>query len=47
MGDNWVGYHAGEENVPYSCDTCHTTGYSPEGNQDDLPGMVRTWSEGG
>jgi Zn finger protein HypA/HybF involved in hydrogenase expression len=47
MGDNWVGYHAGEENKPYDCGPCHTTGYSPEGNQDGLPGMVGTWSEGG
>jgi hypothetical protein len=43
----WVGYHAGEENKPYDCGTCHTTGYSPRGNQDDLPGLVGTWSEGG
>jgi hypothetical protein len=46
MGDNWVPYHAGEEK-PYTCGTCHTTGYSPEGNQDGLPGLVGTWSEGG
>ena len=42
MGDNWVAYHAGEEK-PYNCGTCHTTGYSPEGNQDDLPGLIGTW----
>lgn len=47
MGDNWVGYHAGEVEKPYSCGTCHTTGYNPEGHQDDLPGMVGTFSEGG
>ena len=47
LGDNWVGYHAGEENLPYTCGTCHTTGYSPEGNQDGLPGLVGTWAEGG
>ena len=47
MGDNWVGYHAGEVDKPYNCGTCHTTGYNPEGNQDDLPGMVGTWSEPG
>jgi hypothetical protein len=47
MGDNWVGYHAGEVEKPYNCGTCHTTGYSPEGNQDGLPGLVGTWSEGG
>ncbi|MBL6979943.1 MAG: hypothetical protein ISR58_02020 [Anaerolineales bacterium] len=45
----WVGYHPGEER-PYSCGTCHTTGYSawpPDAHQDDMPGMVGTWSEGG
>ncbi len=47
MGDDWVGYHAGEENVPYNCGSCHTTGYSPEGNQDGLPGLVGTWAEDG
>ena len=46
MGDSWVAYHAGEER-PYNCGTCHTTGYSPEGNQDDLPGFIGTWEEGG
>jgi len=43
----WVGYHAGEEDKPYDCGTCHTTGYSPEGNQDGLPGLTGTWSEPG
>lgn len=47
LGDNWVGYHAGEENLPYNCGTCHTTGYSPIGNQDGLPGLVGTWAAGG
>jgi hypothetical protein len=47
MGDNWVGYHAGETEKPYNCGTCHTTAYSPEGNQDGLPGMIGTWTEGG
>ncbi len=46
MGDNWVAYHAGEEK-PYDCGTCHTTGYSPAGNQDGLPGLIGTWAEGG
>lgn len=44
MGDNWVGYHAGEANVPYDCGSCHTTGYVPSGNQDDLPGLIGTWA---
>lgn len=43
----WVGYHAGEKEKPYDCGTCHTTGYKPEGNQDDLPGLVGTWTEPG
>ena len=47
MGDDWVAYHAGEENKPYDCGTCHTTGYSPIGHQDDLPGMIGTFTEGG
>lgn len=46
MGDNWVAYHAGEEK-PYDCGTCHTTGYTPSGNQDDMPGMIGTWAQDG
>jgi hypothetical protein len=46
MGENWVAYHAGEEK-PYSCGSCHTTGYRPEGNQDGLPGLIGTWVEDG
>jgi hypothetical protein len=42
----WVPYHAGEEK-PYNCGPCHTTGYSPEGNQDGLPGLIGTWAEDG
>ena len=43
----WVGYHAGEKELPYDCGVCHTTGYKPEGNQDDLPGLIGTWEEDG
>jgi hypothetical protein len=43
----WVTYHSGEENLPYDCGTCHTTGYSERGNQDDLPGLIGTWAEPG
>ncbi len=42
----WVAYSAGEEK-PYNCGDCHTTGYNPNGNQDDLPGLVGTWTEPG
>ena len=45
--EGWVGYHAGEENKPYDCGPCHTTGYKPEGNQDGLPGLIGTWEETG
>lgn len=43
---HWAKYHPGEER-PYNCGPCHTTGYSPQGHQDDLPGMVGTWAEPG
>lgn len=43
----WVTYKSGEESLPYNCGSCHTTGYSPFGNQDDLPGLVGTWEEPG
>jgi hypothetical protein len=38
----WVNYHAGEKK-PYKCGPCHMTGYSSEGNQDGLEGLVGTW----
>ncbi len=43
----WAKYHSGEAELPYDCGSCHTTGYSPNGNQDDLPGLVGTWAEPG
>ena len=50
----WVSYHAGEENKPYDCGTCHTTHWvaneNPEdlsGNQDGLPGMWGKFDVGG
>jgi hypothetical protein len=47
LGPGWTGYHAGEEQKPYDCGSCHTTGYRIEGNQDGLPGLIGTWSEPG
>lgn len=47
MGDEWVSFHEGEENLSYDCGECHTTGYSPRGNQNDLPGVVGTWAFAG
>lgn len=46
LGDEWVAFHPGEE-VSYDCGMCHTTGYSPQGSQDGLPGLIGTWSETG
>jgi hypothetical protein len=46
MGDEWVPYYPGEEK-PYDCGACHTTGYSPQGNQNALPGVTGTWAEPG
>jgi hypothetical protein len=43
----WTTYHSGEENLPFDCGSCHTTGYSIRGNQDEQPGLVGTWAEPG
>lgn len=43
---SWSFYHKGEKK-PYTCGTCHTTGYKKEGHQDGLPGMIGTWAEDG
>lgn len=43
----WVPYKSGTENLPYDCGSCHTTGYSPQGNQDNLPGIIGTWAAPG
>jgi hypothetical protein len=31
----------------YDCGSCHTTGFSAQGNQDGLPGIIGTWKEEG
>ncbi|WP_136799018.1 multiheme c-type cytochrome [Desulfosediminicola ganghwensis] len=43
---SWSFYHKGEKK-PYACGPCHMTNYSKEGNQDNMEGMVGTWSEDG
>jgi len=53
----WSNYHAGEENKPYNCGTCHTTGWVADedaatdndltDNQDGLPGIHGTFAFGG
>lgn len=44
---DWVSYHAGEADFAFTCGTCHTTGYSTQGSQNDLPGLVGTWAQEG
>jgi hypothetical protein len=44
---DWVTYKSGTEKLPFDCGACHTTGYSPNGNQDELPGIVGTWAQAG
>lgn len=44
---NWTDYHAGEQNLSTDCSVCHTTGYSPMGSQNDIPGLIGTWKEPG
>ncbi len=43
----WVTFKSGEENLPYDCGMCHTTGYTRRGNQDELAGLVGTWAQEG
>ncbi|MEJ5375338.1 MAG: multiheme c-type cytochrome [bacterium] len=43
----WVAYNPGKKEMKYDCGPCHTTGYRPTGNQDNLPGIVGTWAEPG
>ncbi len=43
----WVSYESGTPKLAFDCGSCHTTGYSPNGNQDGLPGIIGTWAEPG
>ncbi|MFN2136450.1 MAG: multiheme c-type cytochrome, partial [Candidatus Promineifilaceae bacterium] len=46
LGDEWVAYHAGQEES-YQCASCHTTGYNAQGTQDGLEGMVGSFAFAG
>ncbi len=46
-GDTWVSFPAGETPLPFTCGACHTTGYRPDGHQDQQTGLVGTWAEPG
>jgi predicted CXXCH cytochrome family protein len=43
----WASFHSGEAQLPFTCGSCHTTGYSTAGNQDNLPGLTGTWAQTG
>jgi hypothetical protein len=43
----WASHQSGTDKLPYDCGSCHTTGYSQNGNQDDLAGITGTWSAPG
>jgi predicted CXXCH cytochrome family protein len=43
----WSSFHSGETELSFNCGTCHTTGYSAGGNQDNLPGIIGTWQAAG
>lgn len=43
----WVSYNAGATKLKYTCGSCHTTGYRPNGKQDGLEGVVGQWAEPG
>ncbi|OGN92009.1 MAG: hypothetical protein A2Y88_04415 [Chloroflexi bacterium RBG_13_48_10] len=47
LNPGWVSYHSGEVDLPFTCGSCHTTGYDSGGNQDNLPGVTGTWVQPG
>jgi hypothetical protein len=47
LNSGWVSFHAGEPDFSFTCGSCHTTGFDNGGNQDNLPGIIGTWSETG
>lgn len=47
MSAGWAQYKSGTEKLPYDCGECHTTGYTKQGHQDGLPGIVGSWAEPG
>ncbi len=42
-----VSYEAGQDKVPFTCGSCHTTGYTPLGNQDKIAGLTGAWAQDG
>ena len=44
---SWGSFHSGETDLSFTCGSCHTTGYSKAGSQNDLPGIAGSWNEPG
>jgi predicted CXXCH cytochrome family protein len=44
---SWTAYHSGEENLSFTCGSCHTTGFDNGGSQEGLPGIAGTWTQAG
>lgn len=42
----WRLYDPGQP-VPRDCGKCHTSGYDPDGSQDEFPGLSGSWVQGG
>jgi predicted CXXCH cytochrome family protein len=47
LSSGWASFHPGQADLQFTCGSCHTTGYSNGGSQDNLPGIVGTWTQAG
>jgi hypothetical protein len=47
LSPGWSSFHAGETELAFNCGSCHTTGYSAGGSQDNLPGITGSWQAAG
>jgi predicted CXXCH cytochrome family protein len=47
LNTGWASYHSGETDLSFTCGACHTTGYNNGGSQNDLPGVMGTWTQPG
>ena len=43
----FISYQAGVDKLPFTCGECHTTGYTPLGNQDKVAGLTGAWAQEG
>jgi predicted CXXCH cytochrome family protein len=47
LSSGWSSFHSGETELAFNCGSCHTTGYSSGGSQDNLPGITGSWQAAG